>query len=57
MPKKDTQFRPTRQESRADRTDRAAREIIRDDEEARQEKTEKLRAARLNRDKTQSPTE
>ena len=40
MSKNDTQFRPTRQESRADRTDRAAREILRDETDARQSKTE-----------------
>jgi len=47
MRKKDGAPRPTKQESRADRTDRAAREIIQAEEEASQSKTARLRAARL----------
>lgn len=42
--------RPTRQESKADATDRAAREIIRDEGAARDAKTAALRAARLEQE-------
>ena len=47
-----TPQRPTRQDSKADATDRAAREIIRDAGAARDAKTAALRAARLERDGT-----
>lgn len=44
------QQRPTRQETKADATDRAAREIIRDEGAARDAKTAALRAARLEQE-------
>lgn len=45
---RDTLFRtPSRSESRAEITDRAAREIIQAETELRHAKTERLRAARL----------
>ena len=48
--------RPTRQETKADATDRAAREIIRDEGAARDAKTAALRAARLQQeDSDQQP--
>ncbi|MGR3494310.1 hypothetical protein [Citreimonas sp.] len=49
-----TPQRPTRQESKADATDRAAREIIRDEGAARDAKTAALRAARLEREGTET---
>lgn len=51
MQKKAPQFRPTKMESRADRTDRAARDIIQEEEKVRREKIARLREARLKRDK------
>ena len=50
MADKNTPFQPGRLESKADRTDRAAREIISDADDARRAKTERLRAKRLERD-------
>lgn len=43
----ETLFRATRQESKADITDRAAREIIEAETVARQQQMERLRASRL----------
>lgn len=53
MAAKNTPFQPAKLDSKADRTNRAAREIIRDAEDARQAKTERLRAKRLERDAVQ----
>lgn len=49
MPTKDNLFRPalSRTETKADITDRVAREIIQEETNRRQTLTEKLRAARL----------
>ncbi len=49
MTTKDTSFQPVELVSKADRTDRAARDILDDELEARQVKTERLRAKRLQR--------
>lgn len=43
-------FRPTRQETRADVTDRAAREIIESDANAQQQQIVRLRSARLKKE-------
>ena len=47
MSSKDSGQRPTRQESKLDATDRAAREIIDAEAKARNTKTDALRKARL----------
>ena len=47
MQPRETLFRPTRQESKADSTDRAAREIVDAEGAAHREKTGRLRSARL----------
>ena len=47
MQPRETLFRPTKQESKADSTDRAAREIIDAEDAARRKKIEGLRSARL----------
>ena len=43
---------PTNRMSKDEQTDRAAREIIRDETVAREEKTKRLKEARLQRDAT-----
>jgi len=47
MQARDGLLRLTKQEAKAESTDRVAREIIRAEEEARELKTQRLRAARL----------
>jgi len=47
--------RPSRQEAKADVTTRAARQIIDSEAEARQAKTERLRAARLAQEAAADP--
>jgi hypothetical protein len=47
---KNSSIRPTRAETKADITDRAAREIIDAETAERQSKTERLRAARLGQE-------
>ncbi|TCM87106.1 hypothetical protein [Rhodovulum steppense] len=50
MRTKDTLFRSTSQETKADTTARVAREIIQSEAEERQKKTAAQRAARLERE-------
>jgi hypothetical protein len=47
MPAKDNLFRSMRPEDKVTRTNRAARDIIEAEDEARRSKTERLRAARV----------
>ena len=47
---KDDRLRPTRQEMTLAATDRAAREIIRSEAEARHELTERLKASRIEKE-------
>ncbi|TCO72404.1 hypothetical protein [Rhodovulum euryhalinum] len=54
MVTKDTLFRPTKQETKADTTNRTAREIIRSEAEARESKTATLRAARMEKEAAQA---
>jgi hypothetical protein len=49
------QLKPSRQETKADATTRAAREIIDSEAIAREAKTERLRAARLAQETTARP--
>ena len=50
---KDTLFRPSKSESKADSVNKIARGMIDADASARQNKTQRLRAARLERDESE----
>lgn len=50
---KDTLFRPSKSESKADSVNKIARDMIEADTSARQDKTQRLRAARLERDESE----
>ena len=50
MKRKRAPHEPTKRLSKDEQTDRVAREIIRSEKSARDEKTQRLRAARLKRD-------
>ena len=50
MTQKKEPYLPINRMSKDEQTDRAAREIIRDEKAAREEKTKRLKAARLRRD-------
>ncbi|WP_175550293.1 hypothetical protein [Palleronia salina] len=50
LPNKNTVFRPTASETKADNITRIVKDMVEADSSARQAKTQKLRAARLARD-------
>ncbi len=54
MPTKNTLFRPSKVESKADSTTKVVKGIVEDETAARQAKTARLRAARAERDASEA---
>ena len=55
MTQKKEPYLPLKQLSKNEQTDQAAREIIREEKAAREEKTKRLKAARVRRDSGHRP--